>query len=209
MSPGPRPLAHPSRPPPAPDADALWRQAEQAASRGRIKEAITLYKQAGSANSGVNPQRSEAAFRQAEYLEGLLNGSRTPPDGFTPAPSYGPRGPGYPPNARATPAFGSPVAATPVSYSAAPAGAQLAAGSGSLPQTWTGKIDRASRHNNGSTMFALEATSPSSQLLYLIPHGVDLRPYLHKQVQVSGTVKPPDDDIRAYHMIVTHVQPLS
>jgi hypothetical protein len=70
--------AKPVTPPPAPDGDTLWRDAEKAERTGRTADAIRLYRLAGDANLSVNPSRAEAAYRQAHWLEQAQAGANAP-----------------------------------------------------------------------------------------------------------------------------------
>src|SRR5262249_26050556 len=75
-----------TEPPPPPDGDALWRNAELAERKGRIADAIRLYRQAGDANLSVNPARADAAYQRVQWLE---QAGSNPSDGSRFAPDRG------------------------------------------------------------------------------------------------------------------------
>jgi hypothetical protein len=70
----------PAVPPPPPDGDALWRDAEKAERTGRIADAIRLYRLAGDANLNVNRARADAAYQRAHWLQ-QANVSTNAPSG--------------------------------------------------------------------------------------------------------------------------------
>jgi hypothetical protein len=197
----------------APDPDALWRQADLAERKGRLREAIQLYKQAGAANSGVNAARSREAFDRAQYLEDVLSRPQSQ-GGLVP----GPRAAAAP---RVPPAAQTAGFTTPVAYIAPPAAAQasttqqaalrtpMAPADPSL-QVWTGKLRPSGRPPRwGATRgFALDTQSKEAPVIELEPKGVDLLGYVGKEVEVSGSFEY-NKDLRHYVMKVVHVRPVS
>ncbi len=66
---------------PAPDGDALWRDAQTADRAGRLADAVRLYRLAGDANLSINPSRADEAYRRAHWIEQANSGTNAPTAG--------------------------------------------------------------------------------------------------------------------------------
>jgi hypothetical protein len=220
--PVPPPPSGPLRAPvPPPNPDTLWRQAQQAERNGQVADAVRLYNQAGTANLSVNPARSMAAFERARWLEQANRSPAVPTSAFTPArPEQAVVTAGEVRYTTGTPDRIYPVAAP------APQTVRLAAPNPSGPPTCCspggtatavsrgiagatssgpGHLRRAGRTIEYQRTYVLE-NSKGYPLLYVGPQaGLDLEPYLNRDVELFGNIsyRP---DIRSNYMVVTSVK---
>jgi hypothetical protein len=204
-------------PPPPPNPDALWRQAQQAERNGQVADSIRLYNQAGTANLTVNPARSMAAFERARWLEQANRSPGVPTSALAPTraavfPASDVRSTGspdriYPVPAQATTLqVAAPGNSGPPTY--CPPGDPLTAASHGVSgatSSSSGHLRRAGRAIEYQRTYVLE-DARGIPLLYVAPQGgLDLEPYVNRNVELFGSVgyRP---DIRAHYMVVTSVQ---
>jgi hypothetical protein len=209
--------AAPPAPPPPPDGDALWRQAQDAERRGQVTEAIRLYEQAGRANVSVNPARSAEAFERARWLGTANQGTGIPTNPLSP-----PRDPrqGLPPGEARMTGTGDHVypvptdpgtltvrLASPGPPAPAPAQPGASCGPGGSCSAGSGRLRRAGRTVEDQRTYVLE-NSQGFPLFYVTPRpGIDLEPYLQRDVELFGPVIY-RGDLRANFMTVTGVRPV-
>lgn len=194
----------PVEPPPPPDGDALWREADRAQRKGRIADAIRLYRQAGDANLSSNPARAEAAYSRAHWLEqagsNATAGSQFVPDRSAPA---------YPVPANQTgtnavhligPANSGSINGQLVAASA------VATSGGTRPATDYNDYRRGRLHpsSNRGRYHLLDARGNPVLLVGAGP-GIDLTSYIDRNVELWG-YSTYDYDRRNYLLTVTHVR---
>jgi hypothetical protein len=158
------------------DAEALGMRAAQAERAGNIAVAIDLYTRAAAAAQATNPELARQASNRAYWL------AHPPPySTFTPPPA--------PPNVQLAGPVGVYATTT----------AQPAVSSG------PGRLRRAGRMLEGRTTYVLES-SLGRPLFYVTPEaGVELEPYLNRNVELYG-VSIYSGDLRANYMRVERVQ---
>lgn len=184
--------ATPAVPVPPPDGDALWRDAEKAERKGRLADAIRLYRLAGDANLSGNPARADEAYRRAQWLQ-QANSSTNPPNG-----SYF-----YPDRqGNATTMPGNPVGANAVhligTAPPGPANGQLVATQAASPyrgmqqagdsvQSFSGRLVRAGRTVENQRSYLLLSAARTPVMYVLAGRGVDLTSFEDRNVELSGT----------------------
>jgi hypothetical protein len=204
--------------PPPTDPEAVWRLAQQAERAGNIPEAIRLYTQAGT-DLHTNPRQALEARNRAHYLReasrtgtageprypappSVVRYSSSPANGSSP-PASDPPAPvrlGPPPGSEPPPRQPSPA------YGGAPPSPGQPNGWG-LPSSGRGWLRRAGRAVESQRTYVLEASN-GAPLLYVTPQpGVDLEPYVNRNVELAGPAVY-RGDLRANYMTVTRVQPL-
>jgi hypothetical protein len=198
------PLAPSSAPSadPASDPRLLRDRAVRAHWAGQYDEAVRLYRQAASAGARTDPALSSWAAGWANYLESV----NRPPARATPAsrlPAHEVRTPN-PPDKAPTPA------APPGARLAPPKGTSADANAGAAPApefaTHSGRLREAGCGLGYQKAYVLEADG--RPFLYMTaPAGVDLQPYVGRDVEVTGRVAY-HNELRAYYMPVARVRPL-
>jgi len=207
---------------PAAGTDALWEQAVQAEKASNFKEACALWDELGKRTVATNNVLAMQYYNHSQYLRDYClrntSGYRpeqqtsvcypgdTPPDGrLVPAATGGQAQPSYPPTGQATsqytyvkddpratvaspkPAYGQPVA--------------------QAQSIWSqpGKLRMTAINFEGKQPYVLE--SPQG-LMYVTPaQGVDLRPYVERNVRLFGPVVY-HGQLRNNYMTVQQVQQL-
>ena len=192
VSGSPRP--GPAVPPPPPDGDTLWRDAERAERTGRLADAIRLYRLAGDANLAVNRARADEAYRRAHWLQ-QANSSANPPNGSyyypdanaSPAPAPAPPNPGGGSAVRLIgPAGPGAAAGQLVSAQTAPPGWGNPS-SGSTP-TVTGKLIRPYRAVENQRVYLIENEQGTPLMHVVAGPGVDLASFINQKVELWGNV---------------------
>jgi hypothetical protein len=221
--PEPAPVA-----PPAPaDPMALFLHAEQADHAGRIADAIGLYGRVVREGSASNPDLAEKARNRLNFL--TTAGRHGPPPAQEPlairgeVPGevvYGPT----PEGRRYRPLTDAPEPSAPPAVRLAPPAATAASGSSGKTQTWTqpaggtapasgttgesrqatGTLRSSGRMLDGVRAYALEGDGVR---YYVIPHGVDLEPYVGQNVEISGPAVY-KAELRANYIEALQVRPL-
>lgn len=201
--------ATPAVPVPPPDGDGLWRDAEKAERKGRLADAIRLYRLAGDANLSVNPARADEAYRRAQWLQ-QANSSTNPSNG-----SYF-----YPDRqGNAAPVPGNPVGSNAVhligTAPTGPANGQLVSAQAASPywgapqagaqgQSVTGKLVRGGRLEDQRSYLLLSGAG--SPLMYVVAGpGVDLTSLVDRNVELWGSVIY-YKYLRNYLLTATHVR---
>lgn len=202
-------------PAPPPSPDALWQQAQQAERAGHMAEAIRLYEQAGYANLSVNPERAMEAYQRARSLQSPAR------QGVVPTSTYVQSGdlriPSSTPEVRyatntARPGY-APVAAVSLSPPA-PAGQSASWGapgapgsdrSPASPQGYRGRLRRAGRTVEYQRTYVLMDNRGIPILYATGAPGVDLEPYINREVELCGSIVY-RGEIRANYMTVGGVQ---
>lgn len=196
----------PVEPPPPPNGDALWRDADKAERKGRIADAIRLYRQAGDANLSVNPARAEAAYQRAHWLE---QAGANPPDGSRFAPDR---------NAQAYPVPSNPTGANAVRLigsASGPANGQLVAARTVSPAWGTqqptdythyhaGRLQFANKHNENGRYNLMDARG-NPLLSVVAGPGLDLTSHVDRNVELWGYTQYVPQ-MRRYLCTVTHVR---
>jgi hypothetical protein len=212
--------------PPLTAAQLTWQQAQQAERVGNISEAIQLYSQMATQTSGPDHDLAMQGLNRAYWLrEAQRNtvvqtipplqtravpattasqvryGSGVAPDttgsGVQPAPAA----PGTQPFASAIQQ--APVT-TPTSSSASPWQPVTPDG---YPSSGPGRLRRAGRFLENRRTYVLES-SQNYPMLYVTPNtGIDLEPFVDKNVELFGPAIY-RGDLRANYMTVVRVQPL-
>jgi hypothetical protein len=191
-------------PPPPPDGDVLWRDAELAERKGRIADAIRLYRQAGDANLSVNPARAEAAYQRAHWLE---QAGANPSGGSLFAPDRGTPASLVPANQSGTNAVRL-IGTT----GSGPANGQLVSAQAVSPGWGTqqsndyrrGRLQFAHKHNENGRYHLMDARGQPILMVVAGP-GVDLSSHVDRTVELWGySAYVPD--LRKYLMTVTSVR---
>jgi hypothetical protein len=204
--------ATPAVPVPPPDGDALWRDAEKAERKGRLADAIRLYRLAGDANLSVNPARADEAYRRAQWLQ-QANSSTNSPSG-----SY------FYPERRgnAAPVPGNPVGTNAVhligTTPPGPANGQLVSAQAASPywgmqqqsdpsQSFTGRLARAGRTVENQRSYLLLSAAHSPLMYVVAGRGVDLTSFVDRNVELYGT-SVYNGELRVRVLTVTQVREL-
>jgi hypothetical protein len=192
VSGSPRP--GPSVPPPPPDGDALWRDAEKAERTGRLADAIRLYRLAGDANLAVNRARADEAYRRAHWLQ-QANSSTNPPNGsyYYPDPNTSPAPAPAPPNQGGGSAFrligpagpGAPTGQLVSTQTAPPGWGNPSAGS---TPTVTGKLIHPYRAVENQRVYLIENEQCTPLMHVVAGPGVDLASFINQKVELWGSV---------------------
>ncbi len=170
------------------DAEALGVRAAQAERAGNIAVAIDLYTRAAAAAQATNPELARQASNRAYWLaHSTFTPSPLPPGDFrlTPAPVP-------PPNVQ----LAGPVGVYSTTTSPQPVPAV---------SSGPGRLRRAGRMLEGRTTYVLES-SQGRPLFYVTSEaGVELEPYLNRNVELYG-VSIYSGDLRANYMRAERVQ---
>jgi hypothetical protein len=171
-----------------PSPQALWQQAIDAERAGHWDEAIRLWAAVGGDLAGSNPAKSAEALQRARYLQGWRASLATAPASSSfHATTH--------PGSATAPLRPVPAPATPVSRGATPS---------SWP-TYAGRLSRAGRAIEGRTAYRLEAQG--YPLMYVVGAGIDLEPYVGRNVQLTGPAEY-NGDLRANFMSAAKAVPM-
>lgn len=206
------PAARPESP------SVLYERAKSAQAAGQMSQAIQDYERLALMIQPTNPTLAQSYMNHAATLRRMYypatlpppsrapaNGTRTPAPGRTAAPSRQsvPSGEATPSTVRLAAPTGvsTTVSRVPASWVPQPAGVSGVTSSAS------GVLYRAGRTVEGRATYRLE-TIAGAPLLYITPQtGIDLEPYLNRNVEVHGPAVY-RGDLRANYMTVTSAQPL-
>lgn len=221
--------------PPAPTptvAGQLWERALQAERAGRVPEAIQLYSELASQTTGSQHDLAMQGLNRAYWLREAQR-NQAPPQVPVPPPQqvvtatpasevrYTPTSS----NSRFIPSGALDQTGQPVRLVAPCGSGQIpgvvpqdthnygssapwqAAVPGNYPSSGPGRLRRAGRFLENRKTYALES-SQGYPLLYVTPYqGIDLEPYLERNVELFGPAIY-DGHLRANYMTVVRVQPL-
>jgi hypothetical protein len=207
------------------DAQQLWQRAQQAERVGNINEAVQLYSQLASQTSGPEQDLYMRALYRANWLRESQRNPvvqtiptiqpRSVPATTASEVRYG-NGVTSPDPARSGVQLNPPTAGTqpfatavqptptPNSSSASPWQPVTPAG---YPSSGPGRLRRAGRFLENRKTYVLES-SQNYPILYVTPHtGIDLEPFVDRNVELFGPAIY-RGDLRTNYMTVVRVQPL-
>jgi SH3-like domain-containing protein len=188
------------------DVDELYRKAVEADRAGQHAEAIKLYTKVAYLGAQINHERVPDALRRASELmspapaPGAADSRLRPVAAEAPMPSPARLNAPYPATTTSASPIASQVGATyTTSRQTSPAATSTA------PQ-FTGLLRKAGRSKNGLATYVLESDSWARCYVNGAP-GVNLEPYLNKNVELIGTSSY-DGEMRANYIYATQVRPL-
>ncbi len=203
----------PSTPQPTSDADRLMIQAQRAEQARNVNEAIQLYSQLASMSSGVTHDQAMAGLNRAYWLKESQRNAMVPiipapPPRVVPAVTLAVRT-NPPAGTEATSSFtpysaGSGVGQSirPASSNAAPWQPVTAEG---YPSSGPGRLRTSGRMVDGRRCYVLESDEGYPRL-YCAPNaGVNLEPYLNRNVELFGPAIY-HGELRANYMTVVRIQ---
>jgi hypothetical protein len=173
---------------PAPSVDSLWSRAQQAEREGNLAQAIKLYEELARAVYATNQPLAVDALNRAAYLR---NPNRQPANPAARASET--RYSSGPPEGRLAPLAAEP-GPTPTTRLNAPQKpgdpvarpASSGTENGNWPSSGPGWLRRAGRNVDYQPTYVLE-NSQGIPRFYIIPQaGLQLEPYLHRNVEVFG-----------------------
>jgi hypothetical protein len=194
----------------APDADALWRDAQKADNAGRLADAIRLYRLAGDANLSVNPERADEAYRRAHWIEQANSSTNSPGGSY-----YYPDGPSRQPPANVSP-FVLPINHVGTNVIQPIGGAAAGAANGELVSTRAvstpqqdlhcakGRLQHAYRNEVNRRYHLLDDKGHPVLTVNAGP-GVDLSSFDGKNVELSGPLSYVPE-LRRYLLTATSVR---
>jgi SH3-like domain-containing protein len=175
------------------EVEELYNKAVMVERSGNVPQAIQLYAKAGSLGLTINSPVAPQAIARANYLLGAA------PPGTAPVV-----------DSRFSPVSTEPTVhlARPSPGSAVPAGATFSVsrqtGTAVAGLQFIGQLRRSGRGRFNRPTYVLEAER--GPLLYANPStGVDLEPYVGRNVELLGTAAY-DGELRANYMVVTQVR---